>query len=231
MTEKKIKPRVDENTLMVNEIFYSIQGESSHVGKPCVFVRLTYCNLRCTYCDTPYAFYEGEPVTIPQILETVATYRCPLVEVTGGEPLIQPGARPLMERLCDAGYTVMLETSGSVSVADVDPRVIKIVDFKCPSSGMVHKNHEENVAVLLPHDEVKFVIGNREDYEWTLDFLKRTAVHRKVHAVLFSPVFGAIEPRQIVAWMLEDHLQEWVPAIRFQLQLHKYIWAPDQRGV
>ncbi len=225
------KPVVNETTLMVNEIFYSIQGESSHVGKPCVFVRLTYCNLRCTYCDTPYAFYEGEPMGIEAVLERVATYRCPLVEVTGGEPLIQPGANPLMRQLCDAGYTVMLETGGSVSIAEVDRRVIKIVYFKCPSSGMVHKNKEDNVLYLLPQDEIKFVIGNREDFDWTVAFLRRTRAHEKVNATLLSPVFGAIEPRDIVEWMLDAHLQEWIPNIRFQLQMHKYIWAPDQRGV
>ncbi len=231
MNRVKQKPRVDTSTLMVNEIFYSIQGESSHAGKPCVFIRLTYCNLRCTYCDTPYAFYEGKPFTISEILEYVKQHRCELVEVTGGEPLIQPGANPLMAELCNAGYTVMLETSGSISIAEVDPRVIKIVDFKCPSSGMVHKNREENVHFLFPQDEVKFVIGNREDYQWALDFIKRTGVAKKVHAVLFSPVFNTIEPREMVEWMLADHLQEWIPNIRFQLQLHKFIWSPHQRGV
>ena len=229
--QKRKKPIVNATTLMVNEIFYSIQGESSHAGKPCVFVRLTYCNLRCTYCDTPYAFYEGSPMSIDAIVEQVARYGCSLIEVTGGEPLIQPGAMPLMRRLCDAGYTVMLETGGSVSIANVDERVIKIVDFKCPSSGMVHKNKEENVMYLLPQDEIKFVIGTREDYDWTLAFLKRTRAYTKVHAVLFSPVFGEIEPRMIVEWMLEDQLQKWMPNVRFQLQLHKFIWRPEQRGV
>jgi len=229
--QKTVKPIVNSTTLMINEIFYSIQGESSHAGKPCVFVRLTYCNLRCSYCDTPYAFYEGTPMSIAEILQQVAAYRCSLVEVTGGEPLIQPGAIPLMRQLCDAGYTVMLETGGSVSIAEVDKRVIKVVDFKCPSSGMVHKNNEENVLYLLPQDEIKFVIGNREDFDWVMAFLRRTEAHRKVNATLFSPVFGEIEPRQIVNWMLDAHLQEWIPNIRFQLQMHKYVWAPDQRGV
>jgi len=216
---------------MVNEIFYSIQGESTHSGKPCVFIRLTYCNLRCTYCDTAYAFYEGRPMTIDAILNEIRKYQCPTVEVTGGEPLLQPGTIPLLTKLCESGYEVLLETSGSRSLKKVDERVIKIVDFKCPSSGMSEKNMLENTQYLLPHDEVKFVIGNYQDYQWAKDLLLTTGLHKKVRAVLFSPVFGEIEPETIVNWILTDHLQKEIPNIRFQLQIHKFIWHPETKGV
>jgi len=216
---------------MINEIFYSIQGESTHAGKPCVFVRLTYCNLRCVYCDTAYAFYEGEPISLSGILERIKQYNCRTVEITGGEPLLQPGVFPLMRQLCDLDYEVLLETGGSRSLQRVDQRVIKIVDFKCPSSQMVHKNLIENVNYLLPHDEVKFVVGNRDDYEWAKDFIRTHNLHQKVHAILLSPVFEWLEPVTLVSWMLEDRLQANFPNIRFQLQLHKYIWDPNRRGV
>ncbi len=226
-----IKPRVDAQTLMINEIFYSIQGESTHAGKPCVFVRLTYCNLRCVYCDTAYAFYEGSPMALCDVLKKVASYHCSLVEITGGEPLLQPAVLSLMKQLCDQGYQVLLETSGSRSVRRVDPRVIKIMDIKCPSSAMAHKNFPGNLDYLLPHDEVKFVLGDRRDYEWAKAFIRTHGLHQKVHAILFSPVFEWLAPATLANWMLEDHLQKQFPNVRLQLQLHKYIWSPDQRGV
>lgn len=225
------RPLLDEKTLMVNEIFYSVQGESSHAGKPCVFIRLTYCNLRCSYCDTEYAFYEGSPHSVETILQKVDAYHCPTVEVTGGEPLLQPAVFLLMEALCNYGYTVLLETSGSISLEKVDHRVIKIVDFKCPSSGMMHRNDEQNIRFLLAHDEIKFVIGSPEDYHWSVDFLYRTNCHNKVAAVLFSPVFGQMEPLTLVNWILQDKLQVRIPNIRFQVQMHKFIWPPETRGV
>lgn len=231
ITSLEKKPRIDEHTFMVNEIFYSIQGESTHAGKPCVFVRLTYCNLRCSYCDTQHAFYEGKPIPYDDVLQTVKSYECRTVEITGGEPLLQKPVFRFMHQLCDEGYTVLLETSGSRPVAEVDPRVIKIMDLKCPSSKMVHKNLYENLNYLEPHDELKFVIGTRGDYLWAVDLLRRTRIHKKTHAVLFSPVFGEIEPAQIVEWILNDRLQRLIPNVRIQLQMHKYIWSPNRIGV
>ncbi len=225
------RQKIDEHTLMVNEIFYSIQGESSFAGKPCVFIRLTYCNLRCTYCDTRYAFFEGKPMSIDEVNQMIQHFCCQTVEITGGEPLLQPGVYPLMRRLCDQGYLVLLETSGSKSVENVDPRVIKILDFKCPSSGMSNKNLYENMNFLLPHDEVKFVIGTREDYDWSKALILKNKLHEKVNNILFSPVFEAIEPVEIVNWILTDKLQQQIPNIRFQLQLQKLIWLPETRGV
>lgn len=213
------------NTLVINEIFHSIQGESSHMGRPCVFIRLTYCNLRCSYCDTQYAFYEGKEMTIDEIMEVVRSYGCNLVEVTGGEPLWQENVHPLMKRLCDEGYEVLLETGGSVSIAGVDPRVKRIVDFKCPSSNMMKKNVWENVRYLKEGDEVKFVIGNREDYEWAKTIIEQHQIRTRC-PVLLSVVFGELEPLQLAQWILEDRLD-----VRFQLQMHKYIWNPETRGV
>lgn len=213
------------NTLVINEIFHSIQGESSHMGRPCVFVRLTYCNLRCTYCDTEYAFYEGKELAIDEIMDVVRSYRCNLVEVTGGEPLWQENVHALMNRLCNEGYEVLLETGGSLSIAQVDPRVKRIVDFKCPSSKMMKKNLWENVKYLKRGDEVKFVIGNREDYEWAKSMIEQYEIHGRC-PVLMSVVFGELEPLQLAEWILEDKLE-----VRFQLQMHKYIWCPEKRGV
>jgi 7-carboxy-7-deazaguanine synthase len=215
-----------ERTLRINEIYYSIQGESTWVGSPCVFVRLTFCNLRCNYCDTEYAFYEGKNRTLNEILDTVATFRCGLVEVTGGEPLLQKNVLPLMSMLCDSGYTVLLETSGAHDISKVDPRVHRIMDLKTPGSGEVDKNLWSNVAHLTPRDEVKFVMGSREDYEWSRDRVQQYELPSSCHAVLFSPIFGRIDPRQIVEWILADKLN-----VRFQLQMHKFIWSPTQRGV
>jgi 7-carboxy-7-deazaguanine synthase len=212
--------------LTVNEIYQSVQGESTWAGLPCVFVRLTFCDLRCTYCDTEYAFYEGNKMTLEEIVDKVRDFGCPLVEVTGGEPLLQPNCVPLLARLCDAGFTVLLETSGSHDIAPVDARVHRIMDLKTPSSGECGRNLYANVAHLTEHDEVKFVVGSREDYEWTREKMREHDLAAKVRAVLLSPVFGKISPSDIVAWMLEDKL----PA-RFQLQMHKFIWEPRARGV
>jgi len=211
--------------LKVNEIFYSIQGEGNAAGLPCVFVRLTYCNLRCTYCDTEYAFYDGEEKTLDEIIDEVKKYKCKLVEITGGEPLVQEESLELMRRLCDAGFNVMLETGGSLSIKNVDTRVKMIMDFKCPSSGMEKKNFYENVNYLKKADEVKFVIGNREDYDWAKEIISGYNLISKCE-ILFSVVFGVVEPVKLVEWILEDKLD-----VRFQLQMHKYIWHPQTKGV
>ena len=211
--------------LKVNEIFYSIQGEGNAAGLPCVFVRLTYCNLRCTYCDTEYAFYGGEEKTLDEIIDEVKKYKCKLVEITGGEPLVQEESLELMRRLCDAGFNVMLETGGSLSIKNVDTRVKMIMDFKCPSSGMEKKNFYENVNYLKKADEVKFVIGNREDYDWAKEIISGYNLISKCE-ILFSVVFGVVEPVKLVEWILEDKLD-----VRFQLQMHKYIWHPETKGV
>jgi 7-carboxy-7-deazaguanine synthase len=212
--------------LTVNEIYLSVQGESTWVGLPCVFVRLTFCDLRCTYCDTEYAFYEGNKMALEEIVEKVRSFGCRLVEVTGGEPLLQPNCVPLLQMLCEAGFTVLLETSGSHDIAAVDPRVHRIMDLKTPSSGEEGRNLYANIAHLTPRDELKFVVGSREDYDWAREKMREHDLAGKVNAVLLSPVFGKIAPSDMVAWMLEDKL----PA-RFQLQMHKFIWEPRARGV
>ena len=218
---------VDENLrLKINEIYLSVQGESTWVGLPCVFVRLTGCDLRCTYCDTAYAFYEGVRRSLGDILKEVLSFDCSLVEITGGEPLLQKNVLPLMTALCDADRTVLIETSGAHDISKIDPRVHRIMDLKTPSSGEVDRNLYSNIAFLSQRDEVKFVIGSRQDYEWTRSQINRHRLAERVKAVLLSPVFGSIEPRQIVDWMLADRL----PA-RFQLQIHKFIWEPQARGV
>ena len=211
--------------LKINEIFYSLQGESSAMGKPCVFIRLTYCNLRCSYCDTQYAFFEGTNKTIEEILKKIESYRCNLVEITGGEPLLQKNVYPLMEILCDRGYQVMLETAGHMDIGGVDSRVKRIVDLKCPSSCESDKNFWPNINYLNKHDEVKFVIGGKHDFDWSKEILKRYRLAEKCH-VLFSPVFGRTKLDQLASWILEENLP-----VRMQLQLHKYIWSPDKRGV
>lgn len=211
--------------LKVNEIYYSIQGESSKAGLPCVFVRLTYCNLRCVYCDTEYAFYEGVDKSIEEILTEVKKYDCRLVEITGGEPLVQNESIELMKRLCDDGFEVMLETGGSLPISPVDKRVTVILDLKCPSSRMMKKNLYENIEYLKPSDEVKFVIGTREDYDWSREIIKKYDLTNRC-SVLFSVVFGELEPVQLVNWILEDKLK-----VRYQLQMHKIIWHPETKGV
>ena len=211
--------------LRITEIFHSIQGESSYAGQPCVFVRLTGCPLRCTWCDTDYAFYGGHECSIDEALATVRTYGCRLVEVTGGEPLAQPESLPFMTRLCDADYTVLLETSGAVDIVPVDPRVHVILDVKCPGSGMTDRMHWPNLSQLAAKDEAKFVLADRADYDWAREILAQYGVAGRC-PVLFSPVFGALDLRELAEWILVDRLP-----VRFQLQMHKYIWAPDMRGV
>ncbi len=211
--------------LVVNEIFHSIQGESTHAGRPCVFIRLTYCNLRCTYCDTAYAFNEGTAMSIPEILQTAEKYRCSLVEVTGGEPLFQEETPGLLKALCDAGYETLLETGGSLDISPVDPRVKRIVDFKCPGSGMEKKNLWSNVDHLTGADEVKFVIGSREDFDWSAMMREKYAIDGKC-TVLMSPVHGEIPPADLARWILESGVHA-----RMQLQMHKFIWEPTARGV
>jgi len=212
--------------LKINEIYHSIQGEGTSSGKPCVFVRLTFCNLRCTYCDTEYAFYEGKDMSVQLLIDEIEKYNCKLVEVTGGEPLVQiEECLELMKRLCDLGFEVMIETSGSLSIKDIDQRVKIIMDLKCPSSGMEKKNLNENIKYLKPTDELKFVIGNREDYDWTVEQIRKYNLQGKCE-ILFSVVFGKLEPVELVNWILEDKID-----VRYQLQLHKYIWHPETKGV
>ena len=215
-----------EKPLTINEIYHSVQGESTWAGAPCVFVRLTFCDLRCNYCDTEHAFYEGNKCSLGEILNAVATYRCPLVEITGGEPLLQKNVLPLMSMLCDSGYTVLLETSGAHDISKVDSRVHRIMDLKTPGSGEMDKNLWSNIEHLTGRDEVKFVMGSREDYEWSRDQVQRYELPSRCGAVLFSPIFGRSDPREIVEWILADKVD-----VRFQLQMHKFIWRPTQRGV
>jgi 7-carboxy-7-deazaguanine synthase len=216
----------DATTLTVNEIYQSIQGESSWAGWRCVFVRLTFCNLRCTYCDTEYAFYEGKKRTVGEVFDEVMAMDCPMVEITGGEPLLQKGALTLMVRLCEAGRRVLIETSGNRDISVIDPRVHVIMDLKTPSSGESLKNRLENVAFLKKKDEVKFVIGSEEDYEWARDKVREHGLSERCGGVLFSPVFGKIESRNIVEWIIRDGLD-----VRFQLQMHKFIWEPERKSV
>jgi 7-carboxy-7-deazaguanine synthase len=212
--------------LTVNEIFHSIQGESTHTGRPCVFVRLTACDLRCAWCDTPYAFHEGRKMTVEDVVSQVRDYGCDVVEVTGGEPLLQKDVYPLMQRLLDEGRTVMLETGGHLSVSGVPDGVIRVIDVKCPGSGEVQRVHWPNLEQLRPTDEVKFVIQHRTDYEFARSVVTRYDLPSKAAAVLFSPVHGVMNPRQLAGWILADRL-----AVRLQLQAHKYIWDPETRGV
>lgn len=217
--------QTQEQPLRVTEIFHSIQGESTYAGQPCVFVRLTGCPLRCTWCDTEYSFYGGTTFSIDEILSTVRAYGCQLVEVTGGEPLAQPAALPLIARLCDAGYTVLIETSGAIDVQPVDRRAKLILDVKCPGSGMTDRMHWPNLDYLTAKDEAKFVLASREDYEWARGMVAQYRLADRC-PVLFSPVFGSLDLRALAEWILADRL-----SVRFQLQMHKYIWAPDMRGV
>lgn len=213
--------------LKVNEIFYSIQGETSYAGRPCIFIRLTGCNLRCSYCDTPYAYDEGEELEIDEILAKIASYPCRLTEITGGEPLIQRETPLLIQRLLEKDYEVLLETNGSQDIRRVDKRCVKIVDIKCPSSGEDDKNDLRNLSKLTDKDEIKFVIGNREDYEYAKNLLNGMPSHAsRMNAVHFSVVFEKMDPRILAEWILEDHLN-----VRLHLQLHKLIWDQKQRAV
>jgi 7-carboxy-7-deazaguanine synthase len=210
--------------LVVTEFFKSIQGESSWAGTPCSFVRLTGCPLRCRWCDSVYTFKGGQRFSIAQIMEQVAAYGLPLVEVTGGEPLAQENCIPLLQSLAEAGYTVLLETSGAISIAEV-PATTHIMDIKCPGSGMVERNLWENIAHLKAKDEVKFVISHREDFDWCLEVIKEHALSSRC-TLLLSPAWGLLEPKQLAAWVLEDNL-----SCRLNLQQHKYIWGPRVKGV
>lgn len=211
--------------LTVNEIFKSIQGESSFTGLPCIFIRLTGCNLRCTWCDTEYAFYEGKPKSVQDIMDAIEPLGVSLVEITGGEPLLQDEVYDLMNALLEKNFQVLVETGGGVSVEKVPERVIKILDVKCPGSGEASKNLWDNLDHLNPEDEVKFVLADRTDYEWGRKVLDRTHIHHKVK-VLFSPVYDKLDLKELAAWVLEDNLP-----VRVQTQLHKVIWGKDVIGV
>jgi 7-carboxy-7-deazaguanine synthase len=225
------------STLRVNEIFVSIQGESTWSGRPCVFVRLTGCHLRCTYCDTEYAFKEGTARTVDGLVREVLAHGCTLVEITGGEPLLQPGVHDLIGALCDADLTVLIETSGACDISTCDPRAIRIVDLKTPGSGEADRNDWRNIEHLTERDEVKFVLTDRADYEWAREVIGRNELTRRCRAVLLSPVFeqapgdeiegaAGLAPRELAEWILQDGLD-----VRFQMQLHKFIWDPQTRGV
>jgi 7-carboxy-7-deazaguanine synthase len=203
--------------LRLTEIFYSIQGESSYAGRPCVFVRLSRCNLRCTWCDTTYSFKGGDKVEIEEILARVASYGCPVVEITGGEPLLQPAVHDLMGTLCDKGYTVLIETSGSLDISTIDPRVVVIMDLKAPGSSEVSKNRLENIEHLKAGDELKFVILDRADYDWSLGMLESFDLTGRA-SVIFSPVHGKLDAHLLGQWILEDKLD-----VRLGLQLHKFL--------
>jgi len=211
--------------MRITEIFHSIQGESSYAGLPCTFVRLTGCPLRCTWCDSEYTFYGGAEMSLSEAMDRVRSYGCRLVEVTGGEPLHQHEAFPFIHALCEEGCTVLVETSGAIDVSPVDARAHLILDVKCPGSGMMTRMDWKNLDRLAPKDEVKFVLKDRADYEWACSILARYDLQRRC-AVLFSPVFGTLELRQLAEWILADKL-----SVRFQMQLHKYIWDPSMRGV
>ncbi len=210
--------------LKINEIFYSIQGESSYTGLPCIFIRLTYCNLRCSYCDTEYAFYNGNDMKISEIISEISKYTTNLVMVTGGEPLLQENCIYLMQELLNKNYSVMLETSGSLKLKDVPKQVIKIVDFKCPASNMMNKNDWTIITDIQKEDEIKFVIANKEDYDWSKKMIKKYNLN-KICPILFSPVYNKIDISTLADWILEDGLN-----VKLQMQLHKHIWG-EKKGV
>jgi 7-carboxy-7-deazaguanine synthase len=212
--------------LTVNEIFHSVQGESSYAGLPCVFVRLTACDLRCRWCDTAYAFHEGRKRELDDVLQDVRSYRCRLVEITGGEPLLQPDVYPLMERLVAEGFEVLLETGGHLPIDRVPPGVVRVMDVKCPGSGESARVCWDNIGRLTSRDEVKFVIADRADYLFASEVVGRHGLAGRVSSVLFSPAHGLLAPADLAAWVLADRLP-----VRVQLQVHKYIWSPDRRGV
>lgn len=211
--------------LKINEIYHSVQGESTRAGTPCTFVRLTGCHLRCTYCDSEHSFYYGNWMTVAEVVDRVNDIGIDLVEITGGEPLLQPACGELASRLLATGRTVLCETAGALPIDRLPPGVIRIMDLKCPSSGEVERNDWNNIALLNDRDEVKFVVGSREDYEWAVGVIRHHQLDTRC-TVLMSPVFGAIEPRSIVEWILADRVN-----VIFQLQMHKFIWAADTLGV
>ena len=212
--------------LTVNEIFHSIQGESTHTGRPCVFVRLTGCDLRCVWCDTPYAFHEGRKLDVDEVVAAVEQYGCDLIEITGGEPLLQEDVYPLMDRLLATGATVLLETGGHVSVARVPAAIVKVVDVKCPGSGECDRNAWDNLSRLTDRDQVKFVIADRVDYEFARDVVRRHTLETRCGTVLFSAVHHLLPPARLAEWMLADRLP-----VRLQIQLHKHLWGAETRGV
>ncbi len=215
-----------EDSLVIHEIYASIQGESTFAGLRCTFVRTTGCNLRCSWCDTPQAFYGGTRMARADVLTQALALGTPLVELTGGEPLLQPGTLPLLRELCDAGRTVLIETSGEADVSRVDPRVHKIMDLKAPGSGESHRNRWSNLDHIGPRDELKFVLSSRHDYEWMRDVVRARGLASRTPNLLASTVFGALSPRELVSWVMEDALP-----VRVQLQMHKVIWSPDTTGV
>jgi 7-carboxy-7-deazaguanine synthase len=211
--------------MMISEIYKSIQGESTFAGQPCVFVRTTGCNLRCDWCDSAFSFYGGREMETDEVLHRIRALGCRLVEITGGEPLLHKDIPVLVRRLLDEGYGVLVETSGSLDIRDLDPRAVLIMDVKCPGSGMAETVRWDNLDALKPADQVKFVIRNRTDYEWAREVVVRHGLAGRL-TVLFSPVFGELEPKRLAEWILQDGLP-----VRFQLQIHKYIWHPETRGV
>jgi 7-carboxy-7-deazaguanine synthase len=215
-----------DDLLVIHEIYASIQGESSFAGLPCTFVRTTGCNLRCSWCDTTQAFTGGTKMARAEVLAAALSHDTPLVELTGGEPLLQAGTVPLLRELCDAGKTVLIETSGERDISTVDPRVHRIVDLKAPGSGEVARNRWQNLEHLTRRDELKMVLRDRADYEWARDLTRREALASRVSHVLFSPVHGVLDPRELVRWVLEDKLP-----VRVNLQLHKYVWGAQVQGV
>ena len=213
--------------LKVNELFYSIQGESSHAGRPCVFVRLTGCNLRCSYCDTRYAYDEGQNLEIDEIIDRVTSYRCRLIEITGGEPLIQKETPELIYQLLERGFEVLLETNGSIDISNIDDRCVKIVDIKCPSSGEAKNNDLENLKRLSDKDEIKFVIGNEEDYVYAKKIMSLIGKSNlRIKPPVFSTVHKQMDPKLLAEWILADYID-----VRMQIQLHKIIWGSETRGV
>lgn len=216
----------DAEQIRIHEIYESIQGESTFAGLPCVFVRLSRCNLRCRWCDTPQAFEGGTPMERAEVLQRALSFGTPLCEVTGGEPLLQPGAFPLLRELCDAGRTVLLETSGERDISGVDPRVHRIVDLKAPGSGESHRNRWENIDFLTRRDEVKIVLADRIDYEWAKSIVRERRLADRVNAVLLGCVWGELDPKDLVQWVLQDKLP-----VRIQTQIHKVIWGPETQGV
>lgn len=215
-----------EGRLRIHEIFHSIQGESTYAGRPCSFVRLTGCQMRCAWCDTEYAFYGGEWMAVEAIVERLREIGCPLAEVTGGEPLLQPAVHALMRRLCDEGFEVLLETGGGLDIGGVDPRVRRIVDVKCPGSGEAENNRWQNLELLRPGDELKFVLAGEEDYRWAKQLVAERGLARRGVPLLFAPVWGKLEPRSLAEWILRDRLP-----VRLNLQQHKILWGAEARGV
>ncbi len=214
-----------EALMRITEIYKSIQGESTYAGQPCVFIRTTGCNLRCTWCDSTYTFYGGQEMPMEEVLKQVRTHRCRLVELTGGEPLLQKESFFLVRSLLDEGYTVLVETSGSLDIRRVDPRAVIVMDIKCPGSGMSETMRWDNIAAIKSTDQVKFVIKDQQDYLWATDILCRYQLSKRA-TILFSPAFGLMDPKQLAEWILEDGLE-----INLQLQVHKYLWHPEARGV